>query len=605
MASNIFLDYMKSSILLFVLIVGSLVAQPKREFRAVWLATVSNIDWPSNKNLSATEQKAEAVAILDKHKQSNINAVLLQVRPSCDAMYQKGLEPLSEYLVGVQGGNLSSYYDPLQFWIDEAHKRGMELHAWINPYRSVVSSTSSVHSTHISKTKPEWNITYGSRPYKLLNPGIPEVKNYVTSVIMDIVRRYDIDGVHFDDYFYPYDGMTTQDSAAFANYKGQFTNIGDWRRNNVNSLIAMVHDSIKSMKPWVKFGISPFGIWKPGYPAGVSGMNAYNQIYCDPLNWIQNKKIDYINPQTYWAIGSGQDYSKLMPWWSDTIKVLANGRHLYTGNAVYRIAPVPNGGSDWPVTEIQNQINLNRVNNRTQGFVAFSSKSVTGNLKGIQDSLRKNQFKYPALHPTMPWLDNVPPLEPVNLTSTIASTTVQLQWQDGGTAADGDTAQYFAIYRATSPDTINVNNVHQIIVIGTNDSTKYTDNTVSYGSSYVYLVTAFDKLHNESGATSKISVIVTGMEQESLVPLVFALEQNYPNPFNPVTTLRFTLQLANNTSLTVYDMLGREITTVVDAPLEAGIHRYQFSGENLASGVYLYRIVSGSFVETKKMILQK
>jgi uncharacterized lipoprotein YddW (UPF0748 family) len=571
----------------------------------VWLATVSNIDWPSNKNLTASAQKAEVIAILDKHKQSNINAILLQVRPSCDAFYQNGLEPLSEYLVGVQGGNLSSYYDPLQFWVDEAHKRGMELHAWINPYRSVVASNSSVHSTHISKTKPEWNITYGGSPYKLLNPGIPEVKNYVTSVIMDIVRRYDIDGVHFDDYFYPYGGMSNQDSATFANYKGSYTNIGDWRRNNVNSLVAMVHDSIKSVKQWVKFGISPFGIWKPGYPAGVSGMNAYTQIYCDPLNWLQNKKVDYITPQTYWAIGSGQDYSKLMPWWSDTIKVVANGRHLYTGNAVYRIATVANGGSDWPATEIQNQINLNRTNSRAQGFVAFSSKSVTNNLKGVQDSLRNNQFKYRSLHPAMPWLDNVPPLAPVNLTSSIAGTSVQLQWQKGGTAADGDTAKYFVIYRAALPDTVNVNNVKQIIAVTANDTTRYTDITVTYGSSYSYVVNTFDRLHNESITSAKISVTVTGVADEPTAPALFALDQNYPNPFNPVTTISFSIGEANNTAVTVYDVLGREIATLINAPLEAGSHRYQFNGANLASGIYLYRIVSGSFVQTKKMSLIK
>jgi uncharacterized lipoprotein YddW (UPF0748 family) len=589
---------MKFLFLITLLLLGSVSAQPKREFRAVWLATVSNIDWPSSKTLSSTAQKTEIIDILNKHKLNNINAILLQVRPSCDAMYQNGLEPLSEYLVGSQGGNLSSYYDPLQFWVEEAHKRGIELHAWINPYRSVVSSGSSVHSSHISKTKPEWNITYGSSPYKLLNPGIPDVKKYVTSVIMDIVRRYDIDGVHFDDYFYPYGGMTNQDSAAFANYKGGFTNVGDWRRNNVNTFVAMVHDSIKSVKPWLKFGISPFGIWKSGTPAGVSGLDAYSAIYCDAVNWLQNQKVDYITPQMYWIIGGGQDYSKLMPWWNTQL----NGRHLYSGNAVYRLSA---SESNWPASEIQNQIELNRVNSRALGFVAFSSKSVTNNLKGVQDSLRNNQFKYPSLPPAMPWLDNVLPLAPVNLTSTIAGTSVQLQWQKGGTAPDKDTAHYFVIYRAKSPDTVNINNVKQIIAITANDTTRYTDNAVTYGASYAYTVTAFDKLNNESNATSKISVIVTGVEEEPAAPSVYSLDQNYPNPFNPVTTLSFSLGQANNTSLTIYDVLGREITTVVNDFLDAGTYQYQFSGANLASGVYLYRIVSGSFVQTKKMILQK
>jgi uncharacterized lipoprotein YddW (UPF0748 family) len=594
---------MKYYLFLFLSIISIISAQPKREFRAAWVATVSNIDWPSRKDLTTSTQRAEAIAILDKHKQNNINAILLQVRPSCDAMYFSQIEPWSEYLVGTQGANMTGlYYDPLQFWIDEAHKRGMELHAWFNPYRSVVSSGSSVHSTHISKTKPEWNITYGASPYKFLDPGLPEVKAYVTSVIMDVVRRYDIDGVHFDDYFYPYGGTVNQDSTSWNLYGTGWPTKGDWRRNNVNSFIAAVHDSIKAVKPWIKYGVSPFGIWKPGYPAGVSGMNAFTQIYCDPLNWLSNKKVDYITPQTYWVIGGGQDYSKLMPWWCDTIKAVANGRHLYTGNAVYRLSA---SESNWPASEIQNQINLNRVNNRAQGFVAFSSKSVTNNLKGIQDSLRANQFKYPALHPVMPWLDNVAPLAPVNLTSTIAGSAVQLQWQKGGTAADGDTAKYFVIYRAQSPDSVNINNVKQIVAITAKDTTRYTDNTAIYGSSYSYAVTAFDRLHNESNATAKISVLVTGVEEQPTAPLQFTLDQNYPNPFNPVTTIGFSLSEANSTTVTIYDVLGREITTIVNGQLEAGTHRYQFSGANLASGVYLYRIVSGSFVETKKMILQK
>jgi uncharacterized lipoprotein YddW (UPF0748 family) len=587
----------------FVSIVLSTIflhAQPKREFRAAWVATVTNIDWPSSKSLSTTSQKNEVIAILNAHQANKINAILLQVRPSCDALYPSNYEPWSEYLVGVQGGNLSIYYDPLQFWIDEAHKRGMELHAWFNPYRSVVSSGSSVHNTHISKTKPEWNINYGGSPWKFLDPGIPEAKNYVVTVIMDVVRRYNIDGVHFDDYFYPYGGMTNQDSATYANHKGSFNNIGDWRRNNVNSLIAMVHDSIKLVKPWVKFGMSPFGIWKSGIPSGISGLDAYSVIYCDPMNWVTNKKVDYLTPQTYWVIGGGQDYSKLMPWWGQ--QTAANNRHLYTGNAAYRLAA---SSSNWPASEIQNQLELNRVQNRAQGIVFFSSKSITGNLKGIQDSLRNNQFKYRALHPSMPWLDSIPPVIPLNLTATVSASSIQLQWQKPAAALDSDTAQYFVVYRAQSPDTININNVRQIVMITSDDTSRFTDNNVTFGATYAYAVTSFDKLDNESPATARLTLTVTGVEDEPLVPAQFALSQNFPNPFNPLTTLSFTLSQQHYTTLKVYDMLGREIATVVDDVLDAGTHRFNFNGSNLASGVYLYRIVSGTFTETKKMVLQK
>lgn len=582
-----------------IIFVSSLEAQsepPKREFRAAWVATVTNIDWPSSKSLSSTSQKNEAIAILDKHQLNNMNAILLQVRPACDAFYQGGYEPLSEWLVGTQGGNLSSYYDPLQFWIDEAHKRGMELHVWINPYRSVHSASSSIHSTHISKTQPSWNINYGGSPYKFLDPGLPQVREYVIKVVMDIVRRYNIDGVHYDDYFYPYGGMSNQDSVSWAAYGGGWGNKGDWRRNNVNTFVAHLHDSIKSVKPWVKYGVSPFGIWRPNNPPGISGLDAYATIYCDALNWLGNKKVDYITPQLYWVIGGAQDYSKLMPWWNSQL----NGRHLYTGNAVYRIQD-----ANWPASEIQNQINLNRVNNRALGFVAFSSKSVTNNYKGIQDSLRNNQFKYKSLPPTMPWLDSVPPLAPVNLSATIATNSVTLQWQKPAKALDDDTAQYFVIYRVQSPDTINTDKVKQILVITKNDTTRFVDNAVVNGQSYTYAVTSIDKLDNESETYASINLTVTGVKDVVVAPQVFALAQNYPNPFNPTTTFTFTLPGANQTTLTVYDLLGREVATIVDEMLGAGTHTYQFSGANLASGVYLYHLVSGTFVETKRMILQK
>ncbi len=583
-------------IIALVFAYSALQSQPKREFRAAWVATVSNIDWPSNKSLSATSQKAEIISILDKHKANNINAILLQIRPSCDAFYLFAKEPLSEYLVGTQGGNLSSTYDPLQFWIDEARKRNMELHCWFNPYRSVVATGSSVHSTHISKTQPSWNITYGASPYKLLDPGLPMARDYVISVIMDVVRRYNIDGVHFDDYFYPYGGMTTQDSASWSAYGSG--NIGDWRRNNVNTMIHRVHDSIKTVKPWVKFGVSPFGIWKPGVPSGITGLDAYNVIYCDPINWLQNKKVDYITPQLYWIIGGGQDYSKLMPWWASQ----TSGRHLYTGNAAYRL-----GSSDgnWPVTEIQNQLNLNRDPNRAQGIVFFSSKSITNNLKGVQDSLRANQFKYFAIPPAMPWLDSVPPIKPGNLVATSAMPAgVRLQWQKPAKAKDNDSARYFVIYRAQFPDTINMNNVKYIRYVTANDTTGFVDASVVLGAKYSYAVTTMDKLHNESDAAT-ITLTVTSVQEFAQAPEQFRLEQNFPNPFNPNTTIRFTLPRANFTSVKIYDLLGREVVTIVDTVLDAGRHSFEFNGANLASGVYIYRLIYGDYGEMKKMILQK
>ncbi|MBI2428554.1 MAG: family 10 glycosylhydrolase, partial [Ignavibacteriales bacterium] len=484
---------------------------------------------------------------------------------------------------------------------------------WINPYRSVFSSTSSIHSTHISKTQPSWHINYGgTNPYKFLDPGLPQVREYVIKVVMDIVRRYNIDGVHYDDYFYPYGGMTNQDSISWAAYGGGWADRGDWRRNNVNTFVAQLHDSIKAVKPWVKYGVSPFGIWKSGVPSGISGLSAYSQIYCDAVNWITNKKIDYLTPQLYWRINNGvtgpngaaQDFNNLMPWWSGQIKSV--NRHLYVGHAAHNLglnASAPYPRSDWPAQEMQDQVSSNRANNRAQGSVFFSSKWLTGNIKGIGDSLRNNQYKYRALPPPMPWLDSIPPLAPMNLSATIATNSVTLQWQKPAKALDNDTAQYFVIYRVQSPDTINTNKVQQIIKITWNDTVKFIDNTVMYGETYTYAVTSFDKLDNESNMYASINLTVTGVEDVIAAPLVFALAQNYPNPFNPTTTFNFTLSNSNQTTLKVYDLLGREVATIADELLEAGSHTYQFSGANLASGVYLYRLVSGSFVETKKMVL--
>jgi len=251
------------TILISISTIYSQTIPPKREFRSVWIATVTNIDWPSSKTLSPSAQRTEYINILNKHKLNGLNAVVTQIRPSCDAFYQSPFEPWSEWLSGTQGVAPNPFYDPLIFMIDETHKRGMEFHAWFNPYRAVVNkNSSSVSSSHVSVVHPDWIREFGN--LKLLDPGLPQVREYVAKVIMDVVRRYDIDGVHFDDYFYPYPqtGVVFQDSATFSNYPNGFTNKEDWRRNNVNLLIKALSDSIKAVKPHVKFGISPFAIWK-------------------------------------------------------------------------------------------------------------------------------------------------------------------------------------------------------------------------------------------------------------------------------------------------------------------------------------------------------
>ena len=586
--------------LFFICLTVAQAIPPKREFRAVWIASVTNLDWPSARALSPSSQRAQYISLLDQLKPIGINVVVVQIRPECDALYPSSIEPWSYWFTGTQGLAPNPFYDPLQFMIEETHKRGMEFHAWFNPYRAVKTVGAYQQSTsHVSVVHPEWLLYYPDKTSpkeELLDPGNPNVRKYVINVIVDVVRRYDIDGVHWDDYFYSYSGTTNQDSASWVNYHGDFTDKPSWRRFNVNELVRKVHDSITVIKPWVKFGISPFGIWKSGVPAGITGLNAYDELYDDPVTWMSEKWLDYLTPQLYWAFGGGQDYGKLMPWWATVM----NGRHLYPGQAAYRIGDASNWGS----SELPNQIRLNRAVLSSPGSVFFRAKvGVIDNEKGFADTLRNFLYRYPALIPRMPWKDSLPPLPPSNLTVTGNLTTATLHWQKPAPAADGDTARYFVVYRAVN-DTIDMNDPRTIRFLSLNDTTQFVD-PISPNVQYNYLVTAFDRLHNESVPVKAGYIIMGAGESIAALPYEYRLDQNYPNPFNPTTTISYTLKQTNATTLKVYDVLGRELATLVDGIMQQGNHSLTFSGEQLSSGVYFYRIISGSFIETKKMILQK
>ncbi|MBP1679355.1 MAG: Por secretion system C-terminal sorting protein, partial [Bacteroidetes bacterium] len=298
----------------------------KREFRGAWIASVVNLDWPSSDARGRTGvQQAELVALLDQLKSTGITAVLLQVRSECDAVYPSSLEPWSYWLTGEQGVAPSPYYDPLEFAIAAAHARGLELHAWLNPYRAERAIGSyTLSSSHVVKSQPGWILTFPAVGLNLLDPGSPGARAHIAGVVADVVRRYDVDGVHFDDYFYPYPvssagfpGITTEDAASFAADPRGFASIAAWRRDNVNLLVRMVDDSIKALKPYVRFGLSPFGIWRNGVPPGIVGMDAYSAIYCDAPAWLRQGTVDYLTPQLYWPIGGGQDYASLVSWWAD------------------------------------------------------------------------------------------------------------------------------------------------------------------------------------------------------------------------------------------------------------------------------------------------
>jgi len=406
----------------------------EREFRGAWVPSVGNIQWPSKQGLTTAEQKAELIALLNRAEQLNLNAIILQVRPACDALYASPIEPWSEYLTGKMGQAPSPYYDPLAFAVIEAHVRGLELHAWINPFRArVLAAKSAVSSNHVSKRHPGLVIKYGK--YLWLDPGQKAAQDYSMSVIEDIVRRYDIDGLHMDDYFYPYaekdaakKNIPFPDEASWGKYQASGGKLlrGDWRRHGVNTFIERAHKKVKTLKPWVKFGVSPFGIWKPGYPATTSlkSGNMYEEIYCDSLKWWTNGWVDYLAPQLYWAIEPpDQSYTALMKWWAD---------HNTTGRNLWPGMNTANSGGKWKSDEVVNQIKATRALPGASGHVHWSMKNVMNNGGGVADGL-KTLYKEPALVPASPWLSHAVPATPV-IAMNPTTNGIKALWQPRGSA---------------------------------------------------------------------------------------------------------------------------------------------------------------------------
>lgn len=489
----------------------SLVGQspPKHELRGAWIATFTNIDWPSANTLFVAAQQSELIQLLDQLQSTGINAVFFQVRSQCDAMYESQIEPWSADLTGQQGRAPSPAYDPLRFMIEACRQRGLEVHAWLNPFRAVsnANNLASFAPNHIAKTRPEWLLAQGT--LRILDPGIPQVRDYVNKVVLDVVRRYDVDGIHFDDYFYPYppsSGPRFNDDASFAADRRGFTNQQDWRRDNINLFIQQTQESIRAVKPWVKFGVSPFGIWRNqnSDPAGsaTNGLQSYSDIYADSRKWIQQAWVDYLTPQIYWSVGfSVANYGVLLPWWN----ALGGSRHIYSGMAAYK---VNNGGTDnnWTKpTEIPNQVRLNRQHVNVRGQTFFSTRSVLTNPLGVRDALRDDLFRTPALLPPMPWKDDQPPPPVSNLTAQTRGHEVTLSWvapPDTGNAVDK--VRQFVVYRSTS-STIVRDDATNIARITANESeTSFTDSGLPPGT-YYYTVTALDRLHNESIAAGTVS----------------------------------------------------------------------------------------------------
>ncbi len=395
-------------IFLFIFQLGIAQVNNNREFRGVWVATVNNIDWPSSKNLSSEEQKNEIIKLLDEFKSLNFNAIIFQIRPSADAFYNSKYEPWSLYLTGESNKSPTPYYDPLAFIISETHKRGMEFHAWLNPYRAIINyekDTSKLYN--LINKKPEWFINYGKNKY--FNPGIPEVRRYTNKVVADIVQNYDIDAIHFDDYFYPYkiEGVAFPDDNSFKKYGGNFypNKLDDWRRNNVNLIIEELFITIKTIKPWVQFGISPFGVWrnKSVDPIGSdtnAGQTNYDDLYADVLLWLKRGWLDYILPQVYWHNGhEAADYETLVKWWANN----NYNTNLYIGHGLYRLGGEKQNDA-WKQqhpTEIEKQLDLNKSIPQVKGSAYFSAKYIIKNPLDIKGALKKGFYKNPVLPPTI------------------------------------------------------------------------------------------------------------------------------------------------------------------------------------------------------------
>ncbi len=549
-------------------------AFPKRDLRGAWVSTVSNIDWPSSRSLSSAAQQAELINILDTLNATGINTIFLQIRPEGDALYASSIEPWSYWLTGTQGVAPSPFYDPLQFAIDAAHARGMELHGWVNPYRAK-QSTPVLAANHVATLHPEWTFVSGTAT--LLNPGLPAVREYVTKVVSDIVTRYNLDGIHFDDYFYPYGGMTGQDNQTYIDYNPTgIATIEDWRRDNVNQLIAMVYDTINftnaATNRNVIFGVSPFGIWKAGVPAGIAGTSSYSVNFCDPIAWMAAGKVDYIAPQLYWKITGGQDYDKLSQWWNDQ-GALYN-RPVYPGLALYKMVDANN----YPVTEIQNQIILNRQASRGQvkGQIFFSSKHITTNAKGIKTALQENEYKYKAVQPVLGHKDVVCPNPPQNVRQDADT----LRWDAPDVAIDGDAARKYVVYKFENAAEAAAmqNNAAKVYMISYDTKVAVSSDDINK----YFVVTSLDKNNNESTLAVGVVLPITGLE------FTVSLQGNKSSlnwkTLSEINTARFDIERSTNginfTAIATVNATGNSTTDT----------RYQEQDELSATGIYYYRI---------------
>lgn len=470
----------------------------KREFRAAWIQCVNG----QFQGVGTNEIKRTLTYQLNELQKDGVNAIIFQVRAECDALYPSKYEPWSRYLTGVQGKAPYPYWDPLQWMIEQCHQRGMELHAWINPFRAKTKGTTTLASNHIAIKQPSSVFAYGGQ--LILNPGNPNNRAYIYKVVDDIVSRYDIDGLHIDDYFYPYPvaGEKIQDNTEYQQHNNGINNIADWRRYNVNIFIKELEQNIHKRKPWVKFGVSPFGIYRnkttdPKNGSNTKGLQNYDDLYADVLLWINNGWVDYCVPQLYWQIGhSAADYYTLIKWWNR----YANNRPLYIGEDVERTTKYadPNRAESH---QMPAKYKLHEEMSNVQGTVLWYAKAVVDNVGNYATMLRNYYWKYPALQPKMPFIDDKQPKKPRKVKAVWTNDGYILFWTAPRGKAWNEVATKYVVYRFNNKERVNLEDASKIVTITTNTLYKlpYVDGTTKYK----YVVTALNRIDNESKAKKK------------------------------------------------------------------------------------------------------
>lgn len=472
-------------------------AYPKREFRAAWIQSVNG----QFRGMPTEKLKQNLIGQLNSLQKAGINAIIFQVRPEADALYASRLEPWSRFLTGVQGKAPEPYWDPMQFMIDECHKRGMEFHAWINPYRTKTTLKSELAPNHVYNIHPEWFVTYGDQLY--FDPALPESRRHICMVVSDIVSRYDVDAIHMDDYFYPYPikGKDFPDDASFARFGGGFSNKGDWRRSNVNVLIKKLHETIREIKPWVKFGVSPFGIYRneSSDPLGskTKGLQNYDDLYADVLLWAREGWIDYNIPQIYWHIGHPvADYETLVKWWAKNTE----NRPLFIGQSVMNT--VQNADPKNPsINQLPRKMALQRAYQTIGGSCQWPASAVIENAGKYRDALIAEYHKYPALPPVFDFMDNEAPGKVRKMKPVWTEDGYILFWTAPKYKEEMNRAVQYVVYCFNDKEKVNIDDPSHIVAITRDNFYKlpYEDGKTKYR----YVVTALDRLHNESKSVGK------------------------------------------------------------------------------------------------------